>query len=93
MVGIVMTVGIPYMINPDQGNWRGKCGLLFGMYPPQARFEEEGHLTPSTGGLSVLCLIWCWFRVPETKGRTFEELDIMFEAKVKTREFKKYKFQ
>ena len=24
------------------------------------------------------CLIWGYFRLPETRGRTFEELDIMF---------------
>jgi hypothetical protein len=30
MVGIVMTVAIPYMINPDEANMRGKMGLFFG---------------------------------------------------------------
>ncbi len=30
MAGIVMTVAIPYMINPDQGNFRGKLGFFFG---------------------------------------------------------------
>ena len=28
--GIVMTVAIPYMINPDQANMRGKLGFFFG---------------------------------------------------------------
>jgi MFS transporter, SP family, general alpha glucoside:H+ symporter len=28
--GIVMTVAIPYMINPDQANLRGKLGFFFG---------------------------------------------------------------
>jgi SP family general alpha glucoside:H+ symporter-like MFS transporter len=28
LVGIVMTIAIPYMINPDQGNLRGKLGKL-----------------------------------------------------------------
>jgi len=32
MVGIVMTVAIPYMINPDQANMRGKMGFFFGKY-------------------------------------------------------------
>lgn len=71
IVGIVMTVAIPYLINPDQANLRGKLGFFF-------------------GGLSVPCMIWCWFRVPEMKGRTYEELDIMFERGVPTREFKNY---
>lgn len=29
-LGIVMTVAIPYMINPDQANLRGKLGFFFG---------------------------------------------------------------
>jgi SP family general alpha glucoside:H+ symporter-like MFS transporter len=71
-IGIIMTVAIPYLINPDQANLRGKLGFFF-------------------GGLSVPCLVWCWFRVPEMKGRTYEELDIMFERGVKTREFASYR--
>ncbi|QVM07546.1 hypothetical protein D8B26_002244 [Coccidioides posadasii str. Silveira] len=70
--GIVMTVAIPHMINPDAGNMRGKLGFFF-------------------GGLSIICLLWTWFRVPETKGRTYEELDIMFERNVPTHQFKDYK--
>lgn len=31
MFGIVMTVAIPYMINPDAGNMRGKLGFFFGV--------------------------------------------------------------
>ncbi|KAA8573516.1 hypothetical protein EYC84_005101 [Monilinia fructicola] len=72
LVGIVMTVAIPYMINPDQANWRGKIGFFY-------------------GGCSIVCFIWCWLRVPETKGRTYEELDLMFARGVKTRDFKHYK--
>ena len=30
MAGIVMTIAIPYMINPDQANMRGKLGFFFG---------------------------------------------------------------
>lgn len=29
--GIVMTVAIPHMINPDAGNMRGKVGFFFGV--------------------------------------------------------------
>jgi SP family general alpha glucoside:H+ symporter-like MFS transporter len=42
------------------------------------------------GGISIFSLIWCIFRLPETKGRTFEELDILFERKVPARKFKTY---
>ncbi|KAF3035024.1 hypothetical protein E8E12_005931 [Didymella heteroderae] len=71
LVGIIMTVAIPYLINPDEANLGGKLGFFF-------------------GGLSIPCLIWWFMRVPEMKGRTYEELDIMFERNVKTRQFKGY---
>jgi MFS transporter, SP family, general alpha glucoside:H+ symporter len=70
-VGCVMTVAIPYMINPDQANMQGKLGFFF-------------------GGLAAICLVWAYLRVPETKGRTYEELDILFEKKVPTRAFGDY---
>ena len=51
----------------------------------------RGKLGFVFGTLASLCLIWSYFCIPETKGRTFEELDIMFERKVPTRAFKNYK--
>lgn len=71
IVGIVMTVGIPYMINPDEANMQGKLGFFF-------------------GGLAALCFFWAYFRIPETMGRTFEELDLLFDRRVPAREFKNY---
>ena len=71
LVGIIMTVAIPYLINPDAADLGGKLGFFF-------------------GGLSIPCLVWCYFRVPELKGRTYEELDLMFERKVPTKAFGKY---
>ncbi|TKA30759.1 hypothetical protein B0A50_02479 [Salinomyces thailandicus] len=71
LLGIVMTVAIPYLINPDQADLRGKIGFFF-------------------GGLSALGLAWSYFRIPETRGRTYEELDIMFSRGVRTRQFKDY---
>ncbi len=71
MASIVFTVAMPYMLNSDQANWRGKAGFLF-------------------GGISGACLVWCWLRIPESRGRTFEELDILFERKVPARKFREY---
>ena len=42
------------------------------------------------GGLSLFSFAWSYFRVPETMGRTYVELDFMFEKGVKTRDFKNY---
>lgn len=71
IVGIGMTVAIPYMINPAEANLQGKLGFFF-------------------GGLAGLCLLWSFFRVPETRGRTYEELDLLFDWKVPARKFAGY---
>lgn len=39
-------------------------------------------------GTNLLCNIWCWFRLPETKDRTFGEIDLLFENNVPARKFK-----
>ncbi|KPM43787.1 Maltose permease MAL31 [Neonectria ditissima] len=39
-------------------------------------------------GTNLLCFIWCWFRLPETKDRTFGEIDILFDNRVPARKFK-----
>lgn len=45
------------------------------------------------GSVSFLCVVWTYFRLPEPKGRTYEELDIMFEDNVPARQFKSYKIE
>ncbi|EXJ76905.1 hypothetical protein A1O3_10062 [Capronia epimyces CBS 606.96] len=44
-------------------------------------------------GIGVLNVAWCYFFLPETKGRTFEELDLMFQLKLPTRRFKAYQIE
>ncbi|SCO80568.1 probable alpha-glucoside transport protein [Fusarium oxysporum] len=39
---------------------------------------------------ACLSVVWAFFRLPETRGRSYEELDLMFEAKLPTRMFKTY---
>ena len=36
-------------------------------------------------------LVWAFFRLPETKGRTFAEIDILFKNGVSARKFSKTK--
>ncbi|KAI1411179.1 general substrate transporter [Hypoxylon sp. FL1857] len=38
-------------------------------------------------GTNIIFTIWIFFRLPETKGRTYAELDILFENKVPARKF------
>lgn len=45
------------------------------------------------GGVLCFALVYIWLRLPELKGRTYEEIDVMFARKVPTRQFAKYKFE
>lgn len=38
-------------------------------------------------GSCLLCLIYCYFRLPEPRGLTYHELDILFEKKASARKF------
>jgi MFS transporter, SP family, general alpha glucoside:H+ symporter len=38
-------------------------------------------------GVDFLFLVWTWFRLPESKGLTYAELDLLFEHKVPARQF------
>lgn len=39
----------------------------------------------------MLLIVWSYFRLPETRGKTFEDLDIMFAKRVPARKFRDYK--
>ncbi|KAK5138073.1 hypothetical protein LTR08_005871 [Meristemomyces frigidus] len=39
-------------------------------------------------GTAALCLVWTYYRLPEPKGRTYAELDVLFEQRVPARKFK-----
>ncbi|KAJ6013732.1 hypothetical protein N7540_008323 [Penicillium herquei] len=39
------------------------------------------------GGSCFLCIIYAYFRIPEPSGRSFAELDVLFERKVSARKF------
>jgi SP family general alpha glucoside:H+ symporter-like MFS transporter len=39
------------------------------------------------GGFATLVFVWAYFRLPETKGRTFHELDMLFAKQVSARKF------
>ena len=69
-------------------------GIVYNVSSPYLLSKAEANLGAKTGliygSISVLACIWCYFRLPECKGRTFEELDIMFKRKIPTRQFGSY---
>jgi len=69
LVGAVSGVLLPFAVNPDQGNMKGKVAFIYGTI------------------LTLSCVgIWRWY--PETKGRSFAEIDRLFEMGVDPRKFK-----
>ncbi|KAM6480848.1 sugar transporter [Trichoderma sp. SZMC 28011] len=59
---------------------------------PYTLNPTAGNLKGKTAFLAaafaLLCLLWGYFRLPESKGRTYEELDLLFSQNIKAREFK-----
>lgn len=51
-------------------------------------WDLKGKAAFPAFGFTALCLIWAIFRLPEMKGRSYEELDLLFAAKVPAHKFK-----
>lgn len=68
--------------------------LLITYVNPYVQNEGYGNLGARVGfvygGCSFLALLWVYFFLPELKGRSLEELNEMFAARVPTRKFTKY---
>lgn len=54
---------------------------------PQA-WNLKGYTGFVWGGCAWIVFIWAYFRLPETKNRTFHELDVLFAKRVSARKFK-----
>lgn len=39
------------------------------------------------GGVCFCCIVYTYFRVPEPAGRSFAEMDVLFERRVSARKF------
>lgn len=73
---------------------QGTAGVVTGVAVPYlinpGEANLQGKLGFVSGSLALICFVWAYFRVPETKNRTFEELDLLFDQKVTARKFKGY---
>ncbi|KAK4889602.1 hypothetical protein LTR27_011586 [Elasticomyces elasticus] len=62
-----------------------------GVLTPYMLNATAWNLGAKTGffwaGFALLCFVWAWFRLPETKGFTFAEIDLLFKEGVPAREF------
>jgi len=70
-------------------------GIVIGTLQPRMMnplaWNWRGKTCFFWGGLNLLGLIWTYFRLPEPKGLTYAELDVLFENKVSARKFKSVK--
>jgi MFS transporter, SP family, general alpha glucoside:H+ symporter len=55
-----------------------------------AAWDWAGKSCYLYAGTTLICLIWCWFRLPEPFGLTYLELDILFEKRAKTGKFREF---
>lgn len=69
------------------------CALIYGQLVPHMVQKTAWNWGAKSGffygGIMGIGLVWAYFRVPETKNRTFAEVDILFKNKVKARNFSK----
>lgn len=69
-------------------------GIIFNFATPYMLNPDEGNLEGKVGfvfgGLGALATVWSYFYIPELKGRTFAEIDIMFQNKVSPRQMGSY---
>ncbi|KAM0790380.1 hypothetical protein ACM66B_003262 [Microbotryomycetes sp. NB124-2] len=68
-------------------------GIINSVIMPRFLNEKGLNWGAKTGwfwaGLCALCFVWSYFRLPEAKGRTYGELDVLFEQRVSARKFSK----
>ena len=55
------------------------------------QLDLQGKVGFLFGGLGAVALVWAHFHVPETRGRSYEELDLLFGRGVDARDFARYR--
>lgn len=86
IVGIICSVLTPYMLNPGAWNWGNYAGFFWAGICFLCIIYVSGFGSARKGVLTVH--LQTYFRVPEPSGRTFAELDLLFERGVSARKFK-----
>lgn len=73
-------------------NMYNVSGLVTNIITPRMLNPTEWNWGAKSGffwaGTCFLCALWTYFRLPEPKGRTYGELDVLFESGVSARKFK-----
>ncbi|KAH7029631.1 general substrate transporter [Microdochium trichocladiopsis] len=66
---------------------------VFSFTVPYMFNPDVGNLSAKIGwvfvGLGTIGIVLVWFEVPETRNKSYAQLDLLFERKTKTRDFKR----
>ncbi|KAF9220749.1 maltose permease [Gyrodon lividus] len=78
------------------GIWTNSlCAMVANIAIPYLVNPDEANLGGYVGfifgGLAFAGTIWAWYFIPETKNRTVDELDLLYEKQVSARHFATYK--
>jgi len=69
------------------------CGIIIGTLQPRfmnpTAWNWGGKTAFFWAGANLLGLVWTYFRLPEPKGLTYADLDVLFENGVSARKFRK----
>lgn len=69
------------------------CGIIIGTLQPHfmnpTSWNWQGKTAFFWAGANLIGLVWTYFRLPEPKGLTYADLDVLFENKVSARQFRK----
>ncbi|KKK22338.1 hypothetical protein P175DRAFT_0440885 [Aspergillus ochraceoroseus IBT 24754] len=63
------------------------CGVLTPYMLNPTAWDWGNYAGLFWGGICFLCIIYTYFRVPEPRGRTFAELDVLFARRVSANKF------
>lgn len=88
MCDVVNGVVAPYAIVSSLQLDSTPCILIGRQNPTTWDLQGKAALIPAS--VSTVLIIWAYFRLPETNKKTYEELDLLFEAGVDARDFKDY---
>ena len=65
-------------------------GTLENYFMNPEAWNLRGYTGFVWGGCAWIIFVWAFFRLPETKNRSFHELDVLFAKKVPARKFKTF---
>jgi len=65
-------------------------GVLEPYFMNPTEWNLKGYTGFIWGSTAFATFVWAYFRLPETRGRTFEEMDILFAQRVSARKFAGY---